>query len=117
MLGDRLLAYAGLCLRDEDDPALQVDVFTAHREDLALAHGRSQPDDDERVDLRIAVRLRALDKPVLLIDRQVRDPAAAESQALAAGAERRARRRSWWYGQAQVRADHLESKAPEAALA
>jgi formylglycine-generating enzyme required for sulfatase activity len=39
-----------------------------------------------------------------------------EPQAAAAGAERRTRGSSWWYGQAQMRADYLQSKAPQTAV-
>jgi formylglycine-generating enzyme len=35
-----------------------------------------------------------------------------EPKGAAAGVERRTRGGSWWYGQAQMRADHLQSKAP-----
>ena len=69
-----MLFRSGLRLRDEDDPALKVYVFAADRKNFALAHGRFQPDDDERVNLRVAVRLRALDKARDLSDRQVGDP-------------------------------------------
>jgi formylglycine-generating enzyme required for sulfatase activity len=39
-----------------------------------------------------------------------------EPRAAAPDAERRTRGGSWWYGQAQMRADHLQSKPPQTAV-
>lgn len=39
-----------------------------------------------------------------------------EPRAAAAGAERRTRGGSWWYGSAQMRADHLQGKPPDTAV-
>jgi formylglycine-generating enzyme required for sulfatase activity len=43
-------------------------------------------------------------------------PAGLVHLAAAAGVERRTRGGSWWYGAAQMRADHLQSKPPATAV-